>query len=319
MNISASSSLTALPFIALFSALPRAVEGGEANDFLATTQQRPTFGWVLDLKTELSEIVHISGSVFRMGSTPDEVVQAFADCTSEPLGQLCRVELFSDETPQRTISLSSYWLDRYEVSVGQYARCVQVGRCDPLPYFRGALRFMKESLPATLVTWEEAQTYCSFRNARLPTEAEFERAARGLQGRRYPWGNLYNARASNHGRLAFDRSDASDGFTELAPVGSYGDAASTSGLFDIAGNAEEWVYDRYSYGYDPKDVRDPRGPSAMASGNQRVVRGGSYESPRAWLRSASRDGAEPGERRAERGFRCARSRPKRPADARPPQ
>ncbi len=264
---------------------------------------------VLELRAPLSRTVHVPASKFSMGSTPDDVVQAFTECTTEPLGQLCRVELFSDEVPLREVRLSGYWLDRHEVTVDEYARCVALGRCAAIPYFKGATRFARGNYPVTLVTWEDAKDYCAFVGARLPTEAEFERAARGASRRLYPWGNLYNSRVSNHGRLASDPTDAVDGHAELAAVGSYPAGATPERIFDLAGNVEEWVHDRYALEYDPKDLVDPRGPVATATGSQRVVRGGNFESPRAWLRGASRDPAAPSERHAGRGFRCARSAP----------
>ena len=136
-----------------------------------------------------------------MGSTPEDVLEAVADCAQEPLGGRCKEEMFSDELPKHRVTLSSYWLDRTEVSVRDYRRCVALRRCRAIPFDRGARRFERPSYPVSFVRLRDARAYCRFRGGRLPTEAEFERAARGVIGRRYPWGAFYNSHAANHGRL----------------------------------------------------------------------------------------------------------------------
>jgi formylglycine-generating enzyme required for sulfatase activity len=193
---------------------------------------------------------------------------------------------------------------RYEVSVAEYRRCQQARRCKPLPYFRGGQRFAREHYPASLASWHDARDYCTFIGARLPSEAEFERAARGLSRRTYPWGDLYNQRVSNHGRLASDPTSDTDGHRELAPVGSYPSGGTPEGIFDLAGNVAEWVWDRYAPEYPEHDERDPMGPIASSGSNQRVVRGGAFQSPRPDLRGAARAGRLPTQRSPGLGFRC---------------
>lgn len=261
---------------------------------------------VARLTSPSSGMVRIAASSFQMGSDEAEVLGALADCVREAYGHRCSPTLFSNETPRHLVHLSSYWLDRFEVTVADYERCVTVGRCQPRPTSDATRRFDALEDPVSRVTWNDAVDYCSFRGARLPTEAEFERAARGVLQRRYPWGNLFNAWASNHGRFGWDVTDAGDGFAELAPVGSFASGATPEGIHDLAGNVAEWVSDRYSPTYDAGEVRDPRGPGVGGS-NLRVVRGGSYAQARFRLRGAARAFAEPGERRTTVGFRCARS------------
>jgi formylglycine-generating enzyme required for sulfatase activity len=304
---------------ALSMAIPT-IEPGRANGALsARSRSGPaeleTSGGVLTLASRASQMILVPRSEFTMGSTYDDVVAALAECQAQTPGHRCDATRFSDETPQHTVTLSSYWLDRFEVTVAEYARCVSSSRCNALPLGDGARRFDQPSYPASLVTWDEARAYCAFRGARLPTEEEFERAARGTSGRRFPWGNLYNSRVSNHGAYDFrdpltaaggNPTDARDGFAELAPVGSFPAGKTPEGFMDLAGNVAEWIDDRYVPHYDDGSMRDAatRRPTSAT----RVVRGGGYESGPLSLRGASRDEAPPNMRRPSLGFRCAKSR-----------
>lgn len=290
----------------LLCGVPTLARSADATRLAPSNSGRASLG-VLTLRMTSPLRAFLPDGEFQLGSSPDEVVKAFAACTNEPLGRLCRVESFAHESPVRRLRLSGFWLDRHEVSVGDYARCAEVGRCEPVPYFKGAVRFDRDDLPVSLVSWDDAQDYCAFVGARLPTEAEFERAARGLGRRQYPWGDLYNNRLSNHGRLASFRADDSDGFAELAPVGSFPAGSTPELVFDLAGNVEEWVSDRYAPEHDPASRLNPQGPSAGQGSSRRVTRGGSYESPASFLRGAFRDSAEPQARSVTRGFRCASS------------
>lgn len=263
-------------------------------------------GAVVRLSSPLSPMVRIAAGSIRMGSDEPDVLSALSDCVKEPYGHRCSPTLFSNEMPRHLVHLSSFWIDRFEVRVADYERCVSVGRCGARPKSEATRRYDSDDFPVTRVTWHDAAAYCAFRGARLPTEAEFERAARGPRGRRYPWGELFNARATNGGRFGWDVTEAVDGYPELAPVGSFGAGVSSDGVFDLAGNVAEWTLDRYAPAYDPGDARDPVGPG-IGGANERVVRGGSYSSPRFRLRGASRAFAEPTERRSTLGFRCARS------------
>jgi len=256
-----------------------------------------------------------------MGSSEEDVLEATLECqrdgaaagpapTQRRAWPGCREEVFTVELGRHRVRLSAYWLDRTEVTVAAYARCVALRRCQPPPFAQGARRFDKPTYPVGLVTWQQAAAYCQHRGARLPTEAEFERAARGVVRRKYPWGNLYNSRASNHGRAGWARSDARDGFAELAPVSSFPAGRTPDGLLDLAGNVAEWVKDNFAPGYPAATVVDPQGPPAASRGlgvRAKVIRGGNYRSPAPLLRGAARIPADPTARTPGIGFRCARS------------
>jgi len=264
------------------------------------------------LRHKGSQMIRVPASEFLMGSTSAEVVDSTVLCEHEPLASTCDERSFADELLQHRVKLSGFFLDRREVTVADYEACVRVGRCKAPPYDRGARRFKRPDFPVTLVTWDDAQTFCAARSARLPTEAEFERAARGQHARRFPWGELPNDRLANHGRLGMDVTDDADGFAELAPVGSFSAGRTPDGFLDLAGNVAEWVQDRYATQYPDEAVTDPLGPDAAVATSARVVRGGSYESPMAWLRGAARGAYLPSERRPSLGFRCARSQHRTP-------
>lgn len=235
-------------------------------------------------------------------------------------------DLLGNELEPHQVTLSPFWLDQREVTVADYLRCVDVGRCRKPPFDEGAKRFSKPTFPVSYVSWEDARTYCLWRGKRLPTEAEWERAARGAEGRLFPWGNLYNRRLSNQGilgttylvqpgqlmqpgqrdKVSTSEPDARDGFLELAPVGSFPDGRTPDGIEDLAGNVAEWVQDLYEPHYKSNPEQDPQGPTQSQS-PFRVIRGGSYLHSSPWLRGAARLMASPEERRPWIGFRCAHS------------
>jgi sulfatase modifying factor 1 len=250
----------------------------------------------------------LRGGTFRMGSDSTAIAQARELCALEPRGKECGnrellPSLFADELEPHWVTLSDFWLDRTEVTNLAYRRCVEVGVCR-VPGSAAAQAWTADGDdPATLVSWDDAFTYCAWRGARLPTEAEWERAARGWSGRTYPWGNVYNPMLLNHGRFAFDPLDDGDGFAELAPVGSFPAGSTPEGVLDLAGNVEEWVADWYAPSSPQEHAVNPKGPP---NGDVRVIRGGSFQSGRPWLRASARAFDIASRRRAWRGFRCAR-------------
>jgi formylglycine-generating enzyme required for sulfatase activity len=212
----------------------------------------------------------------------------------------------NDEKPQHRVYLDAFWMDRTEVTKDQYQQCVAAGKC-AAPSCRGT---GQGNHPVVCVSWQDAADYCTWAGRRLPTEAEWEKAARGTDGRKYPWGNqgvagnLLNFCDSNCGYDWRDNS-VNDGYRETAPVGSYPAGASSYGALDMAGNVWEWVgdwYDEKYYAGSP--ARNPTGP---ASGQARVVRGGSCSDGQGFVRAAVRYRYVPDFRDVCVGFRCARS------------
>ena len=311
--------------MAMVCGFPRSVVAGSHRGTEVQTnpspQERALTGGIAVLRAPASTMLRVAASTFEMGSSETDVLEALVECQRDgaPAGRApaqrrawpgCREDVFATELPRHRVKLSTYWLDRTEVTVAAYARCVARRRCSPPPFAQGAARFDKPAYPVSLVTWKQATQYCHYRGARLPTEAEFERAARGVVRRKYPWGNLYNSRASNHGRAGWARSDARDGFAELAPVGSFPAGRTPDGFVDLAGNVAEWVSDTFAPGYPKSAVVDPQGPRAGSRGvgvHAKVIRGGNYRSPAPLLRGAARIAAEPSARAPGVGFRCARS------------
>ena len=238
------------------------------------------------------------------------------------------------------MKLSPYCLDQYEVTVAEYKQCSDRGACrragkenvwpgitagqrrvyDPLCTINDPVATAKH--PINCVDWEQA---CEARGARLPTEAEWELAARGPDGRIYPWGDeppsatLLNACGKEC--VAWQKKhpdpettpaamyDQDDGFPNTAPVGSFPDGKSRYGIHDVVGNVWEWVADLHA-DYDKASVSatmtDPRGPAA---GTDRIIRGGAWNgSNPSWVRPSFRFHVAPTARSYGFGFRCAKSR-----------
>ncbi|HEX9294275.1 MAG TPA: formylglycine-generating enzyme family protein [Polyangiaceae bacterium] len=293
--------LAAVSPVAHGEALPPAVERLAALPVLTSGREGP----VVALRAAGAAQVFIPAGSFAMGSDGPEIEYAIALCKKEPHGEKDCERYFARELEVHDVALSAYYIDRTEVTVAAYRRCVELGRCTAPTYAAGGQRLDRPEYPVTLVTWNDADAYCRFAGGRLPTEAEWERAARGRSGRRFPWGNLFNKGACNHGAAALQEHDDSDGYAELAPVGSFPLGRTRDGIDDMAGNVEEWVADAVdAFGTAHYPARSEVNPKGAPAGALRVVRGGSYVSSAAWLRGATRMFWPASERTPFRGFRC---------------
>jgi formylglycine-generating enzyme required for sulfatase activity len=219
-----------------------------------------------------------------------------------------------DEQPVHAVRLDGFWFDQWEVTNGQYAQCVAAGVCDPPEAVSSHTRQTYygdeafDDYPVVYVTRDKADAYCTWAEARLPTEAEWEYAARGPESLRYPWGNAFDGTRLNYCDancdFAWTDQDVDDGYADTAPVGSYPTGRSWCEAQDMAGNAWEWVADWYDgeyYGHSPAE--NPPGPT---SGEYAVARGGSWNNDKIDVRAPMRYYDRPDVAWIDTGFRCAR-------------
>jgi formylglycine-generating enzyme required for sulfatase activity len=223
-----------------------------------------------------------------------------------------------NEQPPHRVFLEHYWIDQTEITNVKYALCVAVDACESPEqpgsetrnaYF-GDVRY--EDYPVIYVNWSMASAYCGWAEARLPTEAEWEKAARSADARIFPWGDEWDVHSPR--RLNFsDTNDphggsdptANDGFPETAPVASFEAGRSPYGLYDMAGNVWEWVADFFDPEYYQQGVAlNPTGP---LEGELRSVRGGSWVASQLVFRTFNRNGIHPSSAASGLGFRCAAS------------
>ena len=206
-----------------------------------------------------------------------------------------------ENSPQREIYLDGFYMDRYEVTIGRYAKFLNAAgnlkKPDDWP--EAGLEKLRNNAVIG-VDWHDANNYCRWAGKRLPTEAEWEKAARGGDGRKYPWGS--DEPTSAHARFGVSSSKAvyPDG---IAQVGEYPKGMGPFGIYDLAGNASEWVADWYSPAFSRAQLQNPKGPD---NGTSKVIRGGGWMDPAERITATKRMYVNPDERMEDIGFRCAR-------------
>lgn len=249
----------------------------------------PWAGYPTDSRDPVPMVV-VPGGSFVMGS-PDGVGR-------------------QDERPQRTVYVDTFAIDSVEVTNTRYLAFVKATghRRPPNPYGDGMLIFEKgiENLPVVQVNWHDAFDYCQWAGKRLPTEAEWEKSARGTDGRRYPWGNDPPPPAQANFEREWEEQNT------LWPVGTTQAGQSPYGVNDLSGNAREWVSDWYGPDYYAQAPdRNPRGPE---HGVLKVIRGGSWHSPLADISATARGRGGFALRTHGTGFRCAKDVPESPRE-----
>lgn len=220
----------------------------------------------------------------------------------------------ANERPEHKVWLKRYAIDQYEVTISLYAKFLESAKHGAPPTWDDEAVTSAGNRPAVGLTWPDAEAYCRWAGKRLPTEAEWEKAARGTDGRRYPWGHMQPfVDIANYNRGVW----VSDAIT-LVPVtsglegmsvrhGTKEGGKSPYGLFHMAGNAAEWVADWYDREYYQKSpARNPTGPAA---GEKRVIRGGSWADVPMGIRTTMRISAEPEFQDRTIGVRCAMDLP----------
>ena len=225
-----------------------------------------------------------------------------------PAGEFLMGSEVEGDAPSHRVYLDALYIDRQEVTNARYLKFVESTRhrapqhvVDPQYdlWVGAALSPGVADLPVVNVDWSDADAYCKWAGKRLPTEAEWEKAARGTDGRLYPWGN----EAPSFARLNFSRHW--QGAHTLQPVGNYEAGNSPYGAQDMAGNVWEWVSDWYDAGsYAAGPARNPQGPS---SGSSKILRGGSWTNSADSVRVTHRREEDTDMRNSDSGFRCARS------------
>lgn len=268
--------------------------------------------------TTPKDMVYVSFGSFIMGidkeaKKPSKTPQSLYE---KRLNSPMSKDAFHDEGPAHEVTLDAYLIDKYETSNKLFGEFIKSTN-HPAPAYWDDPRLNKPEQPVVGVNWEDAKAFCSWAGKRLPTEAEWEKAARGTKGNRYPWGNEFDETKSNFGKT----SDLG----ATAPINAYPEGVSAYGVYNMAGNVFEWVQDWYDPNYYKKIAGtsqvNPSGPEKpiwiggtgtyvdrLTVGEKRVIRGGSWVAPQGALTTTHRFWNHPlnNSYGVGLGFRCAK-------------
>lgn len=254
------------------------------------------------------KMLYIPAGRFEMGGDADEGLDECQELYEPYDNVTCERSWFKDEEPPHSVYVDAFWMDEHEVTNAQYEECVADGDCDP-PQQRDSYTRSSyygdssyDFYPVIYVSWYDARDYCDWAERRLPTEAEWEKAARGPEEWDYPWGDSFRGNDMNFcdKRCQFNWANSAynDGYKDTSPVGSFD--AFGYGLHDMAGNVWEWVKDWY----DVYPGGDSSASDVFGAG-YRVLRGSSWANSGNDARSTYRLRREPGVTKSSVGFRCA--------------
>lgn len=259
------------------------------------------------------DMVTVPGGHFLMGVDKEVNTKTKKMSKQQQLKYRVSREAFHDEGPAHNVILDTFHIDTYEVSNKHYAEFIKATG-HPAPAYWDDHKRNKPEQPVSGVNWNDATAYCGWANKRLPTEAEWEKAARGPEGYKYPWGNDLDPAKANYGRKQ----------EHTANIGSFPEGKSPYGAYNMAGNVFEWVQDWYDPNYykNTKETVNPTGPKEgawlsgtgtyvdrIAVGKKRVIRGGSWYAPAESVTNTHRFWNDPMNNSygVGLGFRCARS------------
>lgn len=266
--------------------------------------------WTLLRETFLGlSMVLVPPGQFIMGSSEAEIDFALNICQEAATdGAVCDRRWYEDELSNgdnTQIFIRPFWIDETEVTHAQYEACVRANGCAAISTY---VDFNAPDQPVSVVSWHQALAYCEWRDARLPTEAEWEYAARGTDRLIFPWGNEFDGTLANHcdsncgGQATFINDENDDGYSVTAPVGSFSRGMSWVGALDMSGNLWEWTSSTYAaYPYRAGDGRENVNLRSL-----RAVRGGSFGDASNSHRAARRSAYASTETYLFLGFRCAR-------------
>jgi formylglycine-generating enzyme required for sulfatase activity len=297
-DISLSQSITTSPTQTIIMSPTQTITPSPTQTAVLTKTASPVPKMYSTLVREKDNMtmIYVPAGDFIMGLIQDEIDWLI----DQEWCSLCEQSMFETALSEHMVFLDDFWIDKSEVSNAQYALCVADDKCSQ-PFqleshsrtqYYGVPQY--DDYPVISVSWYQAQEYCRWAGGRLPTEAEWEKSARGTDGGYFPWGN-------DNPTNEFANFDRSKGDTTR--VGSYSLGISPYGVLDMAGNVWEWVYDWWGY-YDTRPTTNPSGP---ASGSYRVLRGGAWDSNPFFLLTAFRNGQPPEYAGYFVGFRCAQS------------
>ena len=279
-----------------------------------TPTASPALGDVWVRTTDGMGMVYVTAGDFLMGSNYLATAYARKLCRQyygRDAHAACTAANFADESPAHKVTLKSFWIDKTEVTNEQYQKCKQANACTP-PVDKGSYYHSDyygdpehSDYPVTWITRDQAGEYCNWAGGRLPTEAEWEYAARSPESWIYPWGDSFDGTRLNYCDASCEGGpndpSINDGYPDTAPVGSFPSGVSWVGALDMAGNVREWVADWYGF-YTADSLVNPTGP---ASGETVIPHGGSWLDLPCLIRSANRGGDPPDYSRHNVGFRCA--------------